>query len=99
LRRKDEKDMNTSSNHLDRENLKEEIEMRQTNTITMQVLGQPMTQELQTKNMVSNTDDNNLDEFDRIPNEEDIIHEQETPRKADVSFGLDAFTFQHSMKY
>jgi hypothetical protein len=73
--------------------------MRQTNTITMNVLDQQFKQDQQTTNMVSNTDDMNLDEYDRLPNEEDIIHEHETPRKADVSFGLDAFTFQHLMKY
>ncbi len=73
--------------------------MRQANTITLNVLGQQIGQELQTTDMIRKTNDANLDEYDRIPSEEDIIHQQDAPRKADVSFGLDAFTFQHLMKY
>jgi hypothetical protein len=91
--------MNTSPENLYRENLKEENKMRQTNTITLNVFGQPSRQELQTTNVVTSTNDNIHDEYDRIPSEEDIIHQHEAPRKTDVSFGLDALTFQHLMKY
>lgn len=37
--------------------------------------------------------------FDNIPNEEDVIREHEVFQKVEVSFGLDALTLQHLMKY
>jgi hypothetical protein len=88
-----------SSQSIYREITKEEKEMKQTNTMRLNLLNVNSTRDEQIQQMVSNTMYNNDQEIDRVLNEEDVIHEHEVTRKIDVQFGLDAFTFQHMMKY
>lgn len=55
--------------------------------------------DLHIQQMVSNTLYTTSEEIDCMPSESDILHEPEKAPKIEVSFGLDAFTFQHTFKY
>lgn len=73
--------------------------MKQTNTMRLNLLGLNSKSDEQIQQMVSNTMYQNDQEIDKVLTEEDVICEHEAVRKIDVQFGLDAFTFQHMMKY